>query len=90
MFLRYFTLNYLYGNWTDLVSRTLYLIIVPPLRPGFDPRMGSSGKAGSLLAVGRQFTVHNPSELYVLVSSALPTTRRDMTCTVLKVTLNPK
>ena len=36
--------------------------------------------------VGRQFTVHNPSELYVLVSSALPTTRRDMTCTVLKAT----
>ena len=40
----------------------------------------------SLLAVGRQFTVQNPSELYVLVSSALPTTRRDMTCTVLKAT----
>ena len=37
-------------------------------------------------SVGRQFTVHNPSELYVLVSSALPTTRRDMTCTVLKAT----
>ena len=36
--------------------------------------------------VGRQFTVQNPSELYVLVSSALPTTRRDMTCTVLKAT----
>ena len=33
-----------------------------------------------------RFTVHNPSELYVLVSSALPTTRRDMTCTVLKAT----
>ena len=32
------------------------------------------------------FTVQNPSELYVLVSSALPTTRRDMTCTVLKAT----
>ena len=37
-------------------------------------------------AVGRQFTVQNPNELYVLVSSALPTTRRDMTCTVLKAT----
>ena len=36
--------------------------------------------------VGRQFTVQNPDELYVLVSSALPTTRRDMTCTVLKMT----
>ena len=34
-----------------------------------------------VLAVGRQFTVQNPNELYVLVSSAL----RDMTCTVLKV-----
>ena len=40
----------------------------------------------TLLAVGRQFTVQNPNELYVLVSSALPTTRRDMTCTVLKAT----
>ena len=38
------------------------------------------------IAVGRQFTVQNPNELYVLVSSALPTTRRDMTCTVLKAT----
>ena len=43
-------------------------------------------KQSQLLAVGRQFTVQNPSELYVLVSSALPTTRRDMTCTVLKAT----
>ena len=37
-----------------------------------------------LLAVGRQFTVQNPDELCVLVSSALPTTRRNMTCKVLK------
>ena len=37
-----------------------------------------------LLAVGQQFTVQNPNEMYVLVSSALPTTRRDMTCTALK------
>ena len=36
-----------------------------------------------MLAVGRQFTVQNPNELYVLVTSALPTTRRDMTRTVL-------
>ena len=28
----------------------------------------------------------DPNEPYVLVSSALPTTHRDMTCTVLKVT----
>ena len=27
-----------------------------------------------------------PNELYILVSSALPTTRHDMTCTVLKAT----
>ena len=36
--------------------------------------------------VCQQFTVQNPDELYVLVSSALPTTRCDMTCTVLKAT----
>ena len=33
-----------------------------------------------------QFTVQNLDQLYVLVSSTLPTTHRDMTCTVLKVT----
>ena len=38
------------------------------------------------VAVGRQLTVQNPDELYVLVSSALPTTHCDMTCTVLKAT----
>ena len=38
------------------------------------------------LVVACQFTVQNPDELYVLVSSALPTTCCDMTCTVLKVT----
>ena len=37
-----------------------------------------------VVAVGRQFTLQNPNELYVLVSSALPTTHRNMTCTVLK------
>ena len=36
------------------------------------------------LVVGWKFTVQNPDELYALVSSARPTTRRDMTCTVLK------
>ena len=30
------------------------------------------------------YTVQNPDKLYVLVSSALPTTLRDMICTVLK------
>ena len=38
------------------------------------------------LTLWPQFTVQNPNELYVLVSSALPTTHRDMTCTVLKAT----
>ena len=41
------------------------------------------------LAVGRQFTVQNHDQLYVLVSSAHKTTHRDMTCTVLRVTSNP-
>ena len=36
-------------------------------------------------AISRQFTVQNPAKLYVLVSSALPTTHHDMTCTVLNV-----
>ena len=60
------------------------MVTLSPLRPGFDPHMVSSGKAGSCLPlVG---SLQNPNELYVLVSSALPTTRRDMTCTVLKAT----
>ena len=33
-----------------------------------------------------QFTVQNPDELYVLISSALPATRRDMIHIVLKAT----
>ena len=44
------------------------------------------GKLVVILAVGRQFTVQNLGQLYVLVSSALPTICRDMTCTVLKAT----
>ena len=59
---------------------------LPPLRPGFDSLHGLKWESWQLLAVGRQFTVQNPNKLYVLVSSALPTTRRDKTCTVLKVT----
>ena len=43
-------------------------------------------QGGKLVAVGQQFTVQNLDQLYVLVSSALPTTRCDMTCTVLKAT----
>ena len=39
-----------------------------------------------VLTNGRQFTVQNLDQLYVLVSSARITTRRDMTCTVLKAT----
>ena len=37
-------------------------------------------------SVGRQLTVLNSDQLYVLVSSALPTTHCDMTCRVLKET----
>ena len=51
-------------------------------------RSPSWPQVGKLVVVGfgRQFTVQNPSELYVLVSSALLTTHCDMTCTVLKTT----
>ena len=47
---------------------------------------GLKWESWKLLAFGRQFTVQNPDELYVLVSSTLPTMCRDMTCTVLKAT----
>ena len=37
-----------------------------------------------VVAIGQQFTVQNLDQLYILVSSALPTTHCDMTYTVLK------
>ena len=49
---------------------------------GSIPDMAPSGKAGSCLLL--VCSLQNPNKLFVLVSSALPTTRRDMTCTVLK------
>ena len=48
--------------------------------------MTSSGKAGSCLPLVGSLQYKTPDELYVLVSSAVPTTHRDMTCTVLKAT----
>ena len=50
------------------------------------PARPQVGKLVVACVVGRQFTVQSPDELYVLISSALPTTRCDTTCTVLKVT----
>ena len=51
-------------------------------------RSPSRPYVGKLVVACRWSAVYStePSELYVLVSSALPTTRRDMTCTVLKAT----
>ena len=49
---------------------------------GSVPGPTSSGKAGSCLPLVS--SVQNLDQVYELVSSALPTTRRDMTCTVLK------
>ena len=43
-----------------------------------------------MLADGREFTEQNLDQLYVLVSAAHKTTHRDMSCTVLKATENPK
>ena len=43
-------------------------------------------QVGNLVVASRWSVVYSTEldQLYVLVSSALPTTRRDMTCTVLK------
>ena len=60
-----------------LASPTSEIRVRFPARP-------QVGKLVVASTVGQQFTVQNPDQLYVLVSSALPTTRRDMTCTVLK------
>ena len=47
---------------------------------GFDSWPGLKWESWQLLAIGRQFTVQNLDQLYVLVLSALPTTLHDMTC----------
>ena len=44
-------------------------------------------QVGKLVVACRWSGVYSTEPLYVLVSSALPTTRCDMTCTVLKVTI---
>ena len=49
-------------------------------------RFPTRPQVGKLVVSCRWSAVENPDELYALVSSALPTTRRDMTCTVLKAT----
>ena len=49
-------------------------------------RFPARPQVGKLVVACGQFTVQNPDKLHVLVSSSLPTTRRDMTSTVLKVT----
>ena len=59
---------------------------LPPLTSEFESRTDLKYESWWLLAVDWQFTVQNPDQVYVLVSSAPPTTRHDITCTVLKVT----
>ena len=60
--------------------------LLPPMSE-VGVRFPARPQVGKLVvAAGQQFTVQNPNKLYVLVSSAFPNTRRDMTCTVLKAT----
>ena len=61
--------------------------MVTHLRPTSEIRVRilAGLQARKWLALGQQFTVQKLDQLYVLVSSSLPTTRRDMTnVTVLK------
>ena len=68
---------------------------MPQWRSGNTPATSEVGGSkpgpyvGKVVTDGWQFTVQNLDQLYVLVSSAHKTTRRDMTYAVLKVTLNP-
>ena len=59
--------------------------LLPPISEA-EVRFTALPQVGKLVvaAIGRQSTVQNLDQLYVLVSSAIPTTRHDMTCTVLK------
>ena len=51
-------------------------------------RFPARPQVGKLVVACRWLAVYStePDQLYVLVSSARPTTRHDMTCTVLKAT----
>ena len=62
--------------------------MVTHLRPTSEIRVRIlTGLQAHKLALGQQFTVQKLDQLFVLVSSSLPTTRRDMTnVTVLKAT----
>ena len=62
----------------------------PPTSEVCDSNPGPYVASWWLLTNGRHFTVQNLDQLYVLVSTALKTTHRDMTCTVPKVMLKPK
>ena len=69
-------------QWIQLFNNDIGTYV---LQSGFLSKSIPIRRQGVVDMVTRyQFTVQNPSELYVLVSSALPTTRRDMTCAVLK------
>ena len=75
--------NCLKGNLKGGHSGRVVTLLPPTSKAGV--RYPTRPQVGKLV-VGRQFTVQNLDQLYVLVSSALPTTHRDMTCTVLKAT----
>ena len=73
--LTFFSLHWL--NWLTCPSKMAFSLIL-------SNRLLSHPSSKS--PPFQKFTVHKPSELYVLVSSALPTTHRYMTCTMLKAT----
>ena len=58
---------------------------LPPVRSELKSQPDFTWESWKMLAVGRQFTVQNLDQLYVLVSSALPTTRHNINDEVLGV-----
>ena len=79
--------------WLNSVYTTVWSGVIPVLtaRQALgESRPPPVPQQWVISGIGRQFTVQNPDKLYVLVSSALPTTHHNMTCTVLKAMQNPK
>ena len=70
-----------YPNLNMLIAHLLLVLEVCNVKPTYRKSLAGNLLMWSDLSLGPSFEV---------VSSALPTTRRDMTCTVLKATLSPK
>ena len=65
---------------TGLGAMLARVVTLSPPTSEAGVRFPARPQVEKLVVACHWFAVQNPNKLYVLVSSALPTTRRDMTC----------